>query len=404
MAPLSSSRALGIPVTAALVGLAATAVALVIDPSRALIGYLAAYVVVASTAIGALVLLLVGYATNARWLAAVRRLQEAVALIFPLLAVLFVPIAIGVRLLYPWAGASAALSERALLDAKAAWLDPVGFVVRSAFYLGVFVVASEVLRRRSVRRDARPPAADPIDRVDPDRPVDPAGPGDPEPVLRGDRMFAAAMLPPVALALSFAAIDWVMSLQPTWVSSMFPVYFFAAGFSAGIAVLTIVAARLRTRLSLTGHHFHALGRMLFAFVVFWAYASYFQGFLIQIANRPVEVTFYVPRTAGVWGVVLWAILFLRFALPFFLLLLRSPKHRPGYVATIAGIILAGHVLDLSWAVIPSADRSPSWMDLAALVGLAGACVAFAAWRMRRVPLVAGSDPFLVDGLRYESPT
>jgi hypothetical protein len=266
------------------------------------------------------------------------------------------------------------------------WLDPTGFIVRSFVYLAVFIAASEVLRRWSRRRDGEVPA------------------GDPEDALRRERVFAAAMLPPVALALTFASIDWVMSLEPAWVSSMFPVYFFAGGFSASIAVLTIVAAVQRPTLGLTGHHFHALGRLLFAFVVFWAYTSYFQGFLIQIANRPTEVAFYVTRISGVWGPVLWAIIAMRFVLPFFLLLPRRLKHRERYVSAVAALVLAGHVLDLLWVVIPSASVSPAWADLASLVGIAGACIAFAAWRVHGVSLVASGDPFLVPGLRYESPT
>lgn len=388
MATLTSRRALSGAIVLAILGLGATAVGIALDPDRALLGYLAAYSVVASTAIGALVFLLIAYATNARWLAAVRRVHEAISLVFPLLAILFIPIAIGVRRIYLWADPPPNLSQhsRELLAAKHAWLNDTGFIIRGFIYLAVFIIASEVLRRWSRRRDNVEPA------------------GDAEDVLHRDRVFASAMLPPVALALTFAAIDWLQSLQPEWVSSMFPVYFFAAGFSAGIAILSIAAAQVRVPLSLTPNHFHALGRMLFAFCVFWAYASYFQGFLIQIANRPGEVAFFVPRLRDGWDVVLVAIVLARFALPFFLLLPRSWKYRPRFVASMAGIVFVGHVLDMFWLVLPSAQAALSWVDIAALVGMLGACVAFAAWRLGRAALVAEGDPFLPAALRYESPT
>jgi hypothetical protein len=364
---------------AALLGLVVTALALVIEPERTLVGYLAAYVTASSVAMGALVLLLIGYATNARWLAAVRRKQETIVIVFPLLAVLFLPIAFGVHYIYGWAQEPAIARTRP-------WFDPAGFIIRSYVYLAVFIIAAEVLRRSSRRRDVSPPA------------------GDPEVALRRDRRFAGAMLPPVALALTFASVDWVMTLMPDWVSSMFPVYFFAGGFSAGIAMLAILADRWHVELGLTGHHFHALGRLMFAFVVFWAYTAYFQGFLIQIANRPTEVAFYVDRLGNPWRFVLVGTVFFRFALPFLLLLPRSLKFRPRYVADVALVLLLGHVLDIYWIVIPSAHLGPSWVGLVALVGITGACVAFCAWRCIGVPEVATGDPFLPAALRYQSPT
>jgi len=386
-------RVLAIAGGAAVLGLGGTAIGIAIDPRRALLGYLTAYVTVAAIAIGALILLLIGHAANARWPAPLRRVHESLTVVFPVLAVLFVPIAPGVTDLYVWASPSAlSPHDRHLIELKSAWLDPAGFVIRSAIYLAVFAIAAEVLRRRSLRRDAAPPA-------------------DADVAVARDRRFACAMLPLVGLATTFAAFDWVMSLQPTWVSSMFGIYYFAGGFGAGIALLAIIAWRARvagiTAGAITPHHFHALGRLLLAFVVFWTYAAYFQGFLIQIADRPSEVTFYIARTRHGWDVVLWAILILHFALPFALLLPRRVKLRPRYLAAVATIVLAGHVLDMYWLVVPSAGGPPLeiwWIDLAALVGVAGACVAAAAWRQRGVQAIAAGDPYLADGIQYASPT
>ncbi len=388
MASLTSRRTTLVAAAATIFAIVATIAAIAIDPRRGLLGYLAAYAIVSTTAMGALVLLLIGYATNARWLSTVRRLQEALVSVFPLLAVLFLPILFGLYELYSWAAPPANLSalDRELLHAKSAWLNPTGFVVRSIIYFAIFIVASEVLRRRSLRRDTVVPT------------------GDPEQLLTRDRVFAAAMIPPVGLALTFAAIDWIMSLEPLWISTMFPVYVFAGGFSASIALLSIVAARYRYALTLTGNHFHALGRMLFAFVVFWVYTAYFQGFLIQIANRPIEVAFYLPRMTLGWREVLIVVVAARFVVPFFLLLPRQPKKRPRYILWISAIVLLGHVLDMAWLVVPSGRVSPSWPELVSLIALVGSCTAFAAWRMRRVPLVPTGDPFLPAGLRYESPT
>jgi hypothetical protein len=407
MAPFRGGRLLRAAVPLTLVAAAATGAAIALEPRRALLGYLAAYTAVAAVAIGALVLLLIGYATNARWLAPLRRLQEAIAGVFPVLVVLFVPIAVGLDHIYVWADPPPDLPahERHLLEAKRAWLDPAAFVIRSAICLAVLTVAAEVPRRWSRRRDG---AA-----------VRPAAAAAAEAALRRERVFAGAMLPPVGLALTFASFDWLMSLQPAWSSSMFGVYFFTGGFAAAIALLAVLARYLHASTSaspssastadraiLTGHHFHALGRMLLGFVVLWAYAAYFQGFLIQIANRPSEVTFFVVRTDGGWGVWLAATVAARFAIPFLLLLPRPPKYRPRYVAAVAALVLIGHVLDLYWLVLPAAGGPVAvhWADAASLVAIAGACVAFGAWRLRGAPLVAAGDPFLHPGTRYESPT
>lgn len=382
---LAAAAALGV------LGLGATAIAIALDPRRALLGYLAAYAAAAGAAIGVLILLLAGHAANARWPAPLRRLHESVTIAFPALAVLFLPIALGLDHLYPWADPPPDLTshELHLLDAKRAWLAPAPFLVRSALYLAVFLTAAELLRRWSRRRDAEPPRTG-------------------EDAARRERRFAAAMLPPVGLAATFAAFDWLMSLQPAWVSSMFGIYYFAAGFCAGIALVVLLAwhARdARTAATFTPPHFHALGRLLFGFVVFWAYTAYFQGFLIQIADRPSEVTFYLARMHGGWEVVLWVILALRFALPFALLLPRRLKLRPRYLAAVAGLVVLGHLVEMYWLVVPSAGGplSPHPADLTALAGIAGACVAWSAWRQRGVPIVPTGDPYLDDGLRYHSP-
>jgi hypothetical protein len=378
--PLVIAAALGA------IGLVLSIIAIAMSPERALLGYLVAYVTVAAIAIGALILLLIGYTANARWLAPLRRVQEGVAIVFPALIVLFVPIALGLEYIYPWAAGD-------VNPAKASWLAPVPFVLRSALYLAVFTGTAELLRRWSRRRDG----------------VEASLVHDHEHELRRERRFAAAMLPPVGLAVTFAAFDWLMSLQPAWFSSMFGVYYFGAGFSAAVALIVIIAWRLREDLVdelITPQHFHALGRLLLAFVVFWAYASYFQGFLIQIANRPIEVEFFVRRTQGGWYGWLWALLITHFALPFFLLLPRRLKLRPRYLASVAVLVLIGHVLDMFWLVVPSHDTALNvhWGDLPALVGIAGLCIALASWRQRGVPMFATGDPFVPAGIRYESST
>lgn len=368
-------------------------VGVVLAPARTLLAYTAAYTYAVSIAVGALILLMIGYAANARWMAAIRRVHEIVCLGFPALAVLFVPIALGLGEIYVWADPPAELPEHEahLLHLKAGWLSGPFFVVRAIVYLAVWIVAAELLRRWSRRRDGAPI------------------PADGEAALGRERAFASAMLPAVGLAVTFAAFDWLMSLQPTWYSSMFGVYVFAGGFVAAIGLVAVLAFAAMRRDAVAGaigpNHFHALGRLLFAFTVFWAYTAYFQVFLIQIANRPEEVTFYLARTRGGWTPVAWVIAIGRFVLPFFLLLPRRLKFRGAWVAGVATWILVVHFIEIYWLVLPVAGPfTPHWIDLAALAAVVGLTAALCAWRQRDVALVADGDPFLPEGTRYASPT
>jgi hypothetical protein len=255
--------------------------------------------------------------------------------------------------------------------------------VRGVIYLAILLIASETLRRWSVRRDRAPVVE-----------------GDPVELLSRERKFASGMLPPVGLAFTFATIDWLMSLQGLWYSSMFPVALFATGFLAAIALTTVVVHR--NCVSATQHHFHALGRLLFAFVVFWAYTVFFQALLMRIGNKPDEITYYVLRSNDSWTALQWVLIGGYFFVPFFALMPRGVKFRSRAMA-IAGLwLVAMHVLYVHWIVAPTHAATLHWVDLAAWLAVGGACVAFASWRQRGVARVAANDPFFADGVRYRS--
>lgn len=389
----------------AVLGFVALGLGLAVDPARTLRSYLMAFAFVFTVSVGGLILLMAGYATNARWMSVVRRATEAVVLPLPALVVLFVPIVFGAAWLYPWQSPPAGLSGHALeiLRHRRAYLNLPFFTVRAAIYFLVLIVAGFLLRRWSVRRDAHlaelPPAGDEVAA---------------EAFLARDRTLASAMLPPVGLALTFAGIDWMMSLEPVWYSSMFGFYLFAGGFLTAIAVVTILTARLWTREDgsgvVTPHHFHALGRLMLAFVVFWAYIAFFQALLIRIANKPNEVTFYLQRVGCGWAVFVYLLIFGHFVVPFLVLLRRPVKFRPRVMAAVGAWLVVMHLVDIYWLVIPSPSPSPSptgggilsWLDLAALAAVVGTAVAVAAWRQDGIAVISRGDPFLARGAAYRS--
>jgi hypothetical protein len=409
---------------AALVGLAgalALALGLTLDPERTLHAYLTAYAYAVSLAVGALILLQIGYLVGSGWMAVLRRIHELAAGALLPLALLFVPIALGAAYIYVWVDPpeSAPAHFHHVLEEKRAYLNLPFFCVRAAIYFAIWLLTFGLLRHFSRARDPELPddeegldGGTPVDAPRPAPPPPPPPVGDPIAALRRERIVSAVMLPAVGLAITFAAFDWLMSLQPVWYSTMFGVYYFAGGFVGAIA-LTVVLTALARRRSLavlgvvTRHHFHALGRMMLAFTVFWAYVAFFQAFLIQIADRPEEVTFYLDRIHASWEDVAYVLILGHFAVPFLLLLPQRLKFRPRYLAVLAAWILVIHYVDVYWLILPVLDRagfSPHWVDLAAPAAVLGLTIAWVAWRQRGVPLVAHGDPLLHDGLHYASTT
>jgi hypothetical protein len=372
---------------AGVVGLAVTALGGVLAPERALHAYLVAFTYWLGIALGALVLLGALHASNARWGVVVRRFIEHVPAALPLFLVLFVPLVLGRQHLFPWAAPEHLEGElRHLAEHRRPYLNTTFFVLRAIFYFASWVAVAELLRRWSLRQDAVGGAA----------------------LTRWQRRLGTGALPLLALTLSFAAFDWLMSVDAQFFSTIFGVYWFAGSFLGAFAVIAVAAAATRRDPSQFGahmnvDHFHAVGKFLLAFTAFWAYIAFSQFLLIWIANVPEEVPWYIVRIGGGWGPVAASLALFQFLVPFFLLLSRDLKRNPRALAAVAVWQLAIHWVDLYWLVMPQLDPAgprPSIWDLAAFVGVGGAAVAFTVWRMRGTAAVPVRDPYIEDSLRY----
>ena len=385
-------RVIGALSAVALGGWALVAVGFAIDRVQTRFAYLTAFSFVTSIALGALVFLMTTYAVGARWNAVVRRLNEAIVSTLPALAVCFVPIAFGLGDLYVWTADPAAFPEHEahLMHHKQAYLNTPFFLLRSLLYFALWSLTAYALCRWSTLRDA--PTSGRISAT---------------PHAR-ERTFSSAVLPLVALTLTFAAFDWLMSLQPFWMSTIYGVYYFAGGFVASLGLLAALAHGTARRSAevIRPAHFHALGRLMFSFTVFWAYIAFFQALLISLPNRPEEVVFYVRRLDGGWEALAWALFFLRFVLPFFVLLPRDIKFRSRAMALVGVLLLVGNYLDMYWQVMPIYARGgphPSLWDFGALCAVLGtAGVAGAVW-LRGRPIVPVGDPLLAQSVAYRSP-
>ena len=343
-----------------LVGAIAMVVGFATEPQQAAFSYLTAWAFAMSIAIGALVFLMIGIAAEARWAIPFQPITESIVRTLPVLAVLFVPIAIASGYLYPWTDPSPALEPElaAKVAHRAPYLNLVGWTIRAAIFLVGWSVIAEILVRKRERA----------------------------------RALAAAMFPVIALTLTFATIDWLMSLTPEWYSTIFGLLYWSGGFVAAMSAVALVA---RAAPAPSG----AIGRMMFAFLIFWGYMEFSQGIIIWLANKPDEVPWYVARGAAHWSAVFEVIVVGHFFIPFFALLSRPLKRRARVLAIVGGWLVVMHYVDIYWMVMPvlHAQLSPHWLDLAAPCAVLGIVITVALAR-RRPPI---SDDALARAATYE---
>ncbi|HWV56346.1 MAG TPA: hypothetical protein VNZ57_02645 [Longimicrobiales bacterium] len=354
---------------------------------QAAFSYLAAYAFWLSLALGSLVFIQIHHTINSSWFVVLRRPAEAVAGTLPILALLFLPVVTSLPELYPWSLPGAELPTLLAdeIGRKREYLNVPFFLVRSAAYFVIWISASWLLRRWSIRQDA----------------------GDGEAIALRQRTFSAVMLPPVAFALTFAAFDWMMSLTPEWSSTIYGVYFFAGAAIASLSLLAIAAhALLRTGAlegMITASHLHALGKLMLAFLIFWAYVGFAQFLLIWIADLPREVGWYLARARGGWGAVGGVLVVGHFFVPLCALLSRGLKRRSSTLAVVGAWLLLMHYVDVYWLVLPAlhpAGFRPHWLDFAALTGIGGTVVAWAARLLVAAPLLPTGDPRLQRSLDF----
>jgi hypothetical protein len=358
----------------------------VVEPRRAAFAYLFAYVWLASMVVGSLFFLAIAHTTGASWMVVVRRRAEDVAGVAPALLPLFVPVALTLPIVFPWAAPEPGWTP-ALRDAivsKRAFLSPTFFLLRAALYLVSWASVAELLRRRSRKQDESSSPVH-VERL---------------------RQTAAVTLPWLAFTMTFAAFDWVMSLDPTWSSNVLGIYLFSGGFGAACGLVsTLALGDLSSHVhATTPQHGHALGRLLLTFVIFWTYIAFAQFLLMWIADVPREVPWIARRTEGPWASFAIALTLTHFVLPFGALLSRDIKLRPRWVAGLGGWLVFAHALDVYWLIMPeeTPSPSPSWVDVSALLLLGSAAVLMGVLRARGEAEVPAKDPRLERGLAYEA--
>jgi hypothetical protein len=358
-------------------GGALSAAGAVVDPGAFLRSYLVAYLFVVGAALGCLAILMLQYVTGGAWGAAVRRPLESGAGTLSLMAALFVPVLLGLPELYAWARPEAAGDP--LLLHKRPYLNAPFFTARALFYFAAWVAITSALVRWSRRQDETGDAA----------------------LASRLEMLSRGGLVLLGLTMTFASVDWAMSLEPHWYSTIYGILFMGGSvltaFAVVIAVAAVLAAREPVAAVLSAERFHDLGKLLLAFVMLWAYFSLSQFLIVWSGNLPEEIPWYLRRLDHGWQ---WLALFLvifHFALPFVVLLSRDLKRRARTLAGVALALLLARFLDVFWLVTPALRAGPptlGWLDLAALTGVGGLWLGVYLRLLAQAPVVPLNDPGL----------
>lgn len=338
--------------------------------------YLVAFLFYWSVSMGCLALSCVHHITGGGWGLAIRRTLETGASIVPLLALLFVPVLFGLPTLYLWARPSAVASD-VILQHKVAYLNVGFFQLRACMYFAAWILLASTINRMSARCDVQPTLP-----------------------RRESLAFANSIgLIVWGLTVTFASIDWVMSLDPHWVSGIHGVIYIAGQSVAGMA-FAVLAISLLSNYGpiaevLNESRLHDLGNFLMALILFWAYASLTQYLVIWSGNLPEEIPWYLIRGRGGWQIVMLLLVGLHFIVPFLLLLKRSVKRNPRQLAGVAVLILVMRLVDLYWQVMPTFAPGGfqfNWIILCTVSAIGGLWLAAFTRRLPVFASIAVDDP------------
>jgi hypothetical protein len=387
-------KALGVGGAALLVtfGLAAAG-----DLGHFYFSYLTAFMFWLSISLGALGFVVIHHAVRAGWSVVVRRLAEHLMAGLPVLGLLFLPILAGLFVpgshdghetwLFSWVHAEG----DPVIAAKAGYLNVPFFIARAAILFGLWFVLVRFYRGRSLSQDA----------------------GGKSELTRDLQWWAPVGTLLFASTLTIASLDWLMSLDPHWYSTIFGVYYFAGSIIAVNAVLVLLAIWLQKhgllRGVITAEHFHDLGKYIWSFLIFWAYIGFSQYMLIWYANIPEETIWFDYRLEGTWFYVSMFLGVGHFFIPFFALMSRHIKRNPKTLMVGAIWMLFMHWIDMYWLIQPAMthhqgihDAPFSLMDVTAFIGIGAILFGIVVKKMLAAPLVPVEDPRLQESLAFEN--
>ena len=355
------------------------------DPKQLAFSWLVAFLYFMSLGLGALFFVLIQFATKSGWGVVVRRVAEHASTGLIALGLAFIPIYLWLETIYSHWADTAHLDD--IVRGKTPYLNSNRFLIFAIAYFVIWAFLASKFRNGSVRQDA-------------------TGNTD---ITRSLIKWAGPGIMLFALTTTFASFDWAMSLTPHWYSTIFGVYFFAGSLVAVFAFVSLVVLRLQANGRLQGvvtaEHRQDLGKLLFAFIVFWAYIGFSQYFLIWYGNIPEETEWYLERGHGSWGTITMILALCHFIVPFFLLMSRHVKRNRLGLGFFSAYMLVMHFVDLHWIVMPTLHHdgfSPSILDLTTMLTIGGLFLAAFGLSAKGSKLVPVRDPRLLESITFEN--
>lgn len=341
-------------------------------------GYLVGFVFWTGITVGSLALLMLQHLTGGAWGLVIRRVLEASTRTLPLMLLLFVPLALGLKHIYPWMDA-AVMNGTAALQKKTSFLNPSFFIIRAFVYFAIWSALAMALNWLSLQQDRAASRE----------------------VRKRLQMISGPGLAITIICITFASIDWVMSLDPSWYSTIYGLIFVASWALSALAFTILVMSWLSARAPMSAvvqpRHSHDWGNLTLALVMLWTYFAFSQYLLIWSGNLPEETTWYVARKQGGWGAIALTIVIFQFAFPFIALLSRTTKKNAQRLAMLAALILVMRVIDVIWLIEPTYSRGDfvfNWMDYVAPIAIGGLWLGTFAWQLQKRPLLPINDPQL----------
>ncbi|TNF37490.1 MAG: hypothetical protein EP329_03035 [Deltaproteobacteria bacterium] len=381
-----------LPLVFAVLGIAGLALAFVTageDHKQFWYSYLTSFMFWLSLGLGSLFFVIIHHATRAGWSTVVRRIAENYMITLPVIGLLALPIVFGGMddLYHVWVHPG---ETDLFVQAKTGFLNTDFFTIRVIGYIAIWTLFAGFFYVSSVKQDTS---------------------GDPRLAHRMRRIAPVALIL-FALTITFAAIDFMMSLDPHWYSTIFGVVYFGGSAMMTYAILALTSMGLQKggilKNAITTEHYHDFGKMAFGFMVFWSYTAFSQFMLIWYANIPEETIWYYYRSTGGWEVIAALLFILHFVVPFFFLMSRHIKRRNLTLAVGAIILLVAHYLDMLWLIQPTMHQhgEPHFAmhiaDILAFVGIGGVVLAVFSWRLGAAAAAPMKDPRLAESLEFEN--
>ncbi len=360
-----------------IIGLAVLAAGFFFDRTQFFRSYLYGFVFWSGMGIGCLAVLMLNHVVGGKWGLVIRRFLEAGTRTLPLFLILVIPVLASLGTLYIWARPEAARDDH--IRQISGYLNIPFFIIRTLVYFGLWMLWSRLLNKWSDEQDRT---------------------GDPALMTRMRRLSAPGLVL-ITVTATFAFVDWIMSLEPYWFSTIYGAMFLIGQTLETFAFITALLVIFSTRKPfsdyVTPQHFHSLGNLILTFTCLWAYTAFSQYLIIWSGNLPDEIPWYVRRAAGGWNIVAILVIVFHFCVPFLLLLQREVKRRANWLLGVCIGLLVVRVLDVFWIVVPSFREKGipvHWQDAAAIVGIGGLWVAAFFWQLKTRPVLPVNDPRL----------